>query len=228
MMIQNKKVLFFITVFFIFFSYVNLFSYSPEVIRYFSSLKSKEPLELIESIEKQIGQEEKLNTHPEKTKELYYLLAEVQEKMGDYEEASKNYEKVASQEAFLAAAKTALLYGDSLRCDTLLSRLTQGHIKEKLVSQVRLYAVWSWLVKAQSEDALHEPLVILKSYVGMKGMEEEQAAILLTLWYLTGEEAYKVAIEKQYPKSLEFLVLESAASFLPTPFWFFVPRKNQG
>ena len=103
MKIQSKKVLFFITVFFIFFSNVNLFSYSPEVIRYFSSLKSKEPLELIESIEKQIGQEEKLNTHPEKTKELYYLLAEVQEKMGDYEEASKTMKKLLPKRLFSCA-----------------------------------------------------------------------------------------------------------------------------
>lgn len=202
----------------------HLFSYSNEVLSYFSSIKDKDALEVIRIIQTQIKTEEKLEKYPERTKELYYLLAELQEKVGDYEEASKNYEKEGSQKGLLEAAKTALLYGDSLRCDSLLSRLTQTQVKESFVPKVRLYAVWSWLVKAKTEEALHEPLVILKSYLGMKGMEAEQSAVLVSLWYLTGEETYRSMLEKSYPQSLELLIVERAASFLPTPFWFFVPR----
>lgn len=223
----SKNFLFFVFSLMLFFNARLLFPYSPEVLSYFSSIKDKEVSEIIETIQNQIAQEEKLKKYPEKTKELYYLLAEVQEKAGDFEEASKSYEKEGSQNALLSAAKTALLYGDSLRCDTILASLTQGQLKESAIAKVRLYAVWSWLVKANTEEALHEPLVILQSYIGMKGMEETQAAVLVSLWYLTGEERYKTTIEKSYPQSLELLIVENAASFLPTPFWFFVPRKNQ-
>ena len=50
--------------------------------------------------------------------------------------------------------------------------------------------------------------------------------MLLTLYYVTGEEEWKNTLSARYPNSPETAVAQGKIATLPVPFWYFVPRLN--
>ena len=68
---------------------------------------------------------------------------------------------------------------------------------------------------------------MLQAYIKVDSMKTVKPAILLTLWYVTGEESYSKEIIKSFPKSIEASIVKGDAQLLPTPFWFFVPKSGE-
>lgn len=209
-----------------------VFSYSNEVQSIIESIKNKSIADALEYLESKTLQE----TDVHNKRDLLCITASLQESSGFFEMAGKNYEKAAALQAgagsesaaslLLNAARCALSYGDFQRADTYLSAVARTSVPVELGAKIKLYAIWSWLSKITDDAALHEPVVILSSYIDMKGMETVQSSILLTLWYLTGESSYSNTLVTKYPHSMETAVVNKNVQLMPGPFWYFVPRKS--
>ena len=67
-----------------------------------------------------------------------------------------------------------------------------------------------------------QPVAVLKQSVQQSSMKIVKPVMLLTLWYVTGDNTYAAQLEKEYPQSPECAVVKGNASFMPVPFWYFV------
>ncbi len=190
------------------------------------------------SIETTVSELKKIVETGRNTEEKYeaaLVLAQLQEQFGEYTDASLYYTTAASligtqsakgQELLLGAVRCALLIGDVSRADFLLSTALSSITDTEAKAKANLYAVWSWVIKAENEDELDGPISVLNSYVTLESMKSVRPSLLLTLHHLTGEKAWSDQLEKEYPHSPETAVVQGKAQLMPTPFWFFSTLKD--
>ncbi|MCR4789747.1 MAG: hypothetical protein K5839_01570 [Treponemataceae bacterium] len=162
------------------------------------------------------------------------------EKKAKYEEASNLFE--AAEKSYfqcaqlaqtkdkyrliLAAVRCSLSYGNSERADELLAKIASGARSNEYAPTFKLYAVWSWLSKCQSYEETYEPVAILKSYLELESMNEVKTQILFTLWFVTGQIQYARNLKDEFPQSLECAIVQGRMELAPSPFWYFVSRRN--
>lgn len=165
-------------------------------------------------------------------------LASLQEQLGLYSDAASSYAEAASlagnasygvaqltsEQLVLNAVRCCLSSGDTSTADSYMASAVKNSKNENVISQLRLYTVWSRLCKAQDIQELTEPIVILSSYADMNSMNSVRPAILLTLWYLTDDAEYGKTLQRDFPDSPEAAVTQGKADLMPAPFWYFVPR----
>lgn len=180
-------------------------------------------------------------TEPAEKRAVYIFMASLQEQMAFYNDAQVSYASAASiaamdaegmpkksnEQLVLDAVRCALSAGDSDTADAYLNSAVRNSKNPKIKAYIKLYAQWSKLCRADTPEDLQEPILILQSYLKSESMTCVQPAVLLTLWYLTGEKSYAVQIQGSYPRSMEAAVVNGDAQLLPTPFWFFVPKKGE-
>ena len=190
--------------------------------------------ESIEYIKKQIST---LSSPAEKRSTLIFL-ASLQEQFSMYDEAQKSYVAAAgiaspdaegmpkrtNEQLVLDAVRCALCTGDSATADSYLNSAVRNSRNPEIIAYVKLYAQWSALCGAENTEDLNEPLEILKAYLNVSSMDSVKPVILLTLWFITGEESYSKRIVTDYPKSVEAAIVNGDVQLLPVPFWFFVPK----
>lgn len=190
--------------------------------------------ESIEYIKKQIT----TLTSPAEKRSTLIFLASLQEQFSMYDEAQKSYVAAAgiasadaegmpkrtNEQLVLDAVRCALCTGDSATADSYLNSAVRNSRNPEIIAYVKLYAQWSALCGAESTEDLNEPLEILKAYLNVSSMDSVKPVILLTLWFITGEEAYSKRIVTDYPKSVEAAIVNGDVQLLPVPFWFFVPK----
>jgi cell division septation protein DedD len=190
--------------------------------------------ESIEYIKKQIS----TLTSPAEKRSTLIFLASLQEQFSMYDEAQKSYVAAAgiasadaegmpkrtNEQLVLDAVRCALCTGDSATADSYLNSAVRNSRNPEIIAYVKLYAQWSALCGAESTEDLNEPLEILKAYLNVSSMDSVKPVILLTLWFITGEEAYSKRIVTDYSKSVEAAIVNGDVQLLPVPFWFFVPK----
>ena len=193
-----------------------------------------------ESISYVQGQISKLTVASEK-RAAYVFLASLQEQMSLYPEAQKNYAAAAgiaagdadgmpkktNEQLVLDAVRCALCCGEYSIADSYLNSAVRNSKNAEILSYVKLYTQWSALCKAENVADLQEPLVMLQAYLKVDSMNSVKPALLLTLWYVTGDTSYSQQITKLYPKSIEASIVKGDVQLLPTPFWFFVPKSGE-
>ena len=171
---------------------------------------------------------------------VYIFLAGIQEQLSLYEDAQKNYVAAAAisagdaegmpkrtnEQLVLDAVRCALCTGDSATADSYLNSAVRNSKNAEILSYVKLYAQWSALCRADSVQDLQEPLELLKAYLKIDSMKSVHPVILLTLWYVSGDDSYSNRIIKDYPSSTEAAIVKGDVQLLPTPFWFFVPKSG--
>jgi len=175
---------------------------------------------------------------------LYTFMASIQEQLSLFKDATSSYAAAAavqvpataettssvkcksSAQLVLDAVRCALSTGDWETADKYLNSPVRNSQNEKIQATIKLYETWSSLCKIQNDKELEEPLALLKTYSGLPSMKSVQSSVLLTLWYLTSDSSYSTQIKKLYPGSPEESVVNGKAQMLPSPFWFFVPRKG--
>ncbi|NLM00025.1 MAG: hypothetical protein GX220_01030 [Treponema sp.] len=166
----------------------------------------------------------------------YILSAEIFEQLGLYNEAQKNYsvaianfanDKIFSNTSLtLNAVRCTLSRGDFVTAEILLNTISKEEITENENAKFKLYSAWQWLCKIDKEEDLHEPIVILKSYLELDTMITVKPQILLTLFYITNDSQYSHIIEKIFPNSPEGAIIKNNAKLMPAPFWFFCTRQD--
>jgi len=172
---------------------------------------------------------------------LYIFLGNMQEQLAYYDEAKKSYasaagiaaanaegmQKKSNEQLVLDAVRCALCQGDYETAHAYLNSSIRNSKDNLVQSYTKLYTQWAALCSVESKEDLAEPIEILKAYSKVDSMKELRPAILLTLWYVTGENQYSKEITKSFPKSTEAEIVNGDVQLLPTPFWFFVPKLGE-
>jgi len=172
---------------------------------------------------------------------LYIFLGNMQEQLAYYDDAKKSYasaagiaaanaegmQKKSNEQLVLDAVRCALCQGDYETAHAYLNSSIRNSKDNLILAYTKLYAQWAALCSVESKEDLAEPVEILKAYSKVDSMKELRPAILLTLWYVTGESQYSKEITKSFPKSTEAAIVNGDAQLLPTPFWFFVPKLGE-
>ena len=171
----------------------------------------------------------------------YIFLASLQEQMALYDDAQKSYAQAAAiaagdaegmpkktnEQIVLDAVRCALSSGDYATADSYLNSAVRNSKNATVQAYIKLYTQWSALCKADDVSGIQEPVVILQAYLKVDSMNAVKPAVLLTLWYVTGDASYSQQITKLYPKSIEASIVKGDVQLLPTPFWFFVPKSGE-
>lgn len=170
---------------------------------------------------------------------LYSFLGSLTESAGLYEEASKWYalaagiaaapaagtQAMTSEQLVLAAVRSALCGGVYQTAESYLPSIRSSKNQETLAF-ARLYTVWAWLCRSETQDDMAEPYALLESYATMESMEPVRPAVYLTLWYLTQDDNWSGRLLSEYPTSPEMSIVSGDASIYPSPFWYFLPKEQ--
>src|SRR5574344_3072108 len=171
---------------------------------------------------------------------LLYFKGTLEEQLGLYDDASYSYaqaagiaagdaagmQKVSSEQLVLNAVRASLCAGDFETADRYLNSAVRSSSDEIILAYINLYAQWSALCKAQSLDETDEAVSLLKAYSSMDSMTSVKPTVLLTLWYVSGEDTYASQLKKEFPSSMECGVISGKVQLMSVPFWYFFPHKG--
>ena len=230
-----KKIISFVTAFLLF-----TFLFAAELTASFVTSESAKKDSVEESVSYLKNQISKMTVAAEK-RAAYIFLASLQEQMALYDDAQKSYAQAAAiaagdaegmpkksnEQIVLDAVRCALSSGDYATADSYLNSAVRNSKNPTVQAYIKLYTQWSALCKADDVADIQEPVVMLQAYLKVDSMNAVKPAVLLTLWYVTGEKGYSQQITKLYPKSIEASIVCGDAQLLPTPFWFFVPKSGE-
>jgi len=192
--------------------------------------------ESVDYLKKQIPQQK----DAAQKRALLAFLASLQEQLGAYKDATASYAQAAgisapnvegmpkktSPQLVLDAVRCALCSGDSATAESYLNSAVRNSQDETIQAYIKLYEVWSRLCQIESNSQLDESVALLKAYADFPSMKAVQPSVLLTLWYVTGEEAYGKKLRKDFPKSPEAAIVGGSVQMTPAPFWYFMPKKG--
>jgi hypothetical protein len=180
-------------------------------------------------------------TDPAEKRSLYAFLGSLQEQLGLFNDARDSYAasaaiaagdapdmpKKSSEQLVLDAVRCSLSTGDSATADSYLNSAVRNSQDSTIQAYIKLYALWSSLCKVQTKDDLAEPVVMLKAYTELPSMVAVKQSVLLTLWYITGDDSYAGSLKKEFPLSPETGIVTGTVQMLPAPFWYFLPRQAE-
>lgn len=192
--------------------------------------------ESVDYLKKQIPQQK----DAAQKRALLAFLGGLQEQLGAYKDASNSYAQAAgisapnvegmpkktSPQLVLDAVRCALSSGDSATAESYLNSAVRNSQDETIQAYIKLYEVWSRLCQIESNSQLDESVALLKAYSDFPSMKAVQPSVLLTLWYVTGSDAYGKKLRQAFPKSPEAAIVGGSVQMTPAPFWYFMPKKG--
>lgn len=172
---------------------------------------------------------------------LLAFLGGLQEQLGAYKDASASYAQAAGISApniegmpqktnpqlVLDAVRCSLCSGDSATADSYLNSAVRNSQDETIQAYIKLYEVWSRLCQIESNSQLDESVTLLKAYSDFPSMKAVAPSVLLTLWYVTGQESWGKKLRAAFPKSPEAAIVAGNVQMMPAPFWYFMPKKGK-
>ena len=192
--------------------------------------------EAVEILKKQIPQAK----NAADKRALLAFLGGLQEQLGAYKDASASYAQAAGISApnvegfpkktnpqlVLDAVRCSLCSGDSATADNYLNSAVRNSQDETIQAYIKLYEVWSRLCQIESNSQLDESVALLTAYSDFPSMKAVQPSVLLTLWYVTGQESWGKKLRAAFPKSPEAAIVAGNVQMTPAPFWYFMPKKG--
>ncbi len=171
---------------------------------------------------------------------LLAFLGGLQEQLGAYKDASASYAQAAgisapnvegmpkktSPQLVLDAVRCARCSGDSATADSYLNSAVRNSQDETIQAYIKLYEVWSRLCQIESNSQLDESVALLTAYADFPSMKAVAPSVLLTLWYITGQESWGKKLRAAFPKSPEAAIVAGSVQMVPAPFWYFMPKKG--
>ena len=230
---NSKKIL--CVTFFMATATVSLFAETALSI-YKAAVKKDTAQDSIAYVQKQLT---KADTPADK-RSLLFFIGTLQEQLGLYDDASLSYaqaagvaagdaagmQKISSEQLVLNAVRCSLCSGDFETADRYLNSAVRSSKDETILAYINLYAQWSALCKAQSLDETNDAVSLLKAYSSMDSMTSVKPTVLLTLWYVSGDDTYASQLKKEFPSSMECGVISGKVQLMSVPFWYFVPHKG--
>lgn len=201
-----------------------------------SAVSKGSPHEAVKYLEEQVSNV----SDPTEKRALYAFLGSVQESLALYTDAQNSYAtaagiaggnaqgmpKKSSEQLVIDAIRCALSAGEYENAENYLNTAVRSSKSPEIQAKIKLYEQWASLCRAENASDLIEPAAMLKAYLELPSLESIQPSILLTLWYVTGEQDYAERLKKQYPSSAETGIVTGKVQIYPAPFWYFTPRKH--
>ncbi|OJF77018.1 MAG: hypothetical protein BKP49_03945 [Treponema sp. CETP13] len=169
-------------------------------------------------------------------KDLYAVLASLQEQIGMFPEAQVSFNAAAAlaqkgteerQYRMLDAVRCALSCGDISSADFFLSTQLDKPLTDEISAKKKLYALWSWLVKSENKKDISSIVAVLKTYATLDEMNSVKPVIMLSLYEITNEVEWKNSLVTSYPDSPEAAIVSGSAKLFPSPFWYFSLSKAE-
>ncbi len=200
------------------------------------ALDSSSAGESVDYLKKQIPQQK----DAAQKRALLAFLGGLQEQLGAYKDATASYAQAAGISApnvegmpqktnpqlVLDAVRCSLCSGDSATADSYLNSAVRNSQDETIQAYIKLYEVWSRLCQIESSSQLDESVALLKAYADFPSMKAVAPSVLLTLWYITGQESWGKKLRAAFPKSPEAAIVAGSVQMMPAPFWYFMPKKG--
>ena len=200
------------------------------------ALDSSSAGESVDYLKKQIPQQK----DAAQKRALLAFLGGLQEQLGAYKDATASYAQAAGISApnvegmpqktnpqlVLDAVRCSLCSGDSATADSYLNSAVRNSQDETIQAYIKLYEVWSRLCQIESSSQLDESVALLKAYADFPSMKAVAPSVLLTLWYITGQESWGKKLRAAFPKSTEAAIVAGSVQMMPAPFWYFMPKKG--
>ena len=201
------------------------------------ALEASSAGETVEILKKQIPQAKAAADK----RALLAFLGGLQEQLGAYKDASASYAQAAGISApniegfakktnpqlVLDAVRCSLCSGDSATADSYLNSAVRNSQDETIQAYIKLYEVWSRLCQIESNSQLDESVTLLKAYSDFPSMKAVAPSVLLTLWYITGQESWGKKLRAAFPQSPEAAIVAGNVQMMPAPFWYFMPKKGK-
>lgn len=201
-----------------------------------SAVSKGSPQEAVQYLKEQVSKV----SDPTEKRAVYAFLASVQESLALYTDAQNSYAtaagiaggnaqgmpKKSSEQLVIDAIRCALSAGEYENAENYLNTAVRSSKSPEIQAKIKLYEQWASLCRAENASDLIEPAAMLKAYLELPSLESIQPSILLTLWYVTGEQDYAERLKKQYPSSAETGIVTGKVQIYPAPFWYFTPRKH--
>ncbi len=179
-------------------------------------------------------------TVPAEKRSLLTFLGRLYEKQGSYKDALNCYVKAAAiaagdapkmpkittEQLVLDAVRCALSTGDTATANDFLNSNVRNSDNPDIRAYIKLYSQWSLLINAKTLEDTKEPVVVLDAYTTLDSMKQVRPSLYLTLWYVTGEKKYAMALEKEYSGSPESLIVQGKIKMYPAAFWYFLPHST--
>lgn len=164
-------------------------------------------------------------------KAAYAFLGSLQEQAGKFDDAKNSYVFAAGLEGHtnteklvISAVRCALNSGDFDSADSFLKSAVSESSDPEILANVRLYAQWVLLCRAENSVAAEKPVNTIKSFISDSSMKSVLPSVLLTLWHVTGKSDFSSKLKSLYPNSPEAKIASGTLNALPAPYWFFAPR----
>ncbi len=159
-----------------------------------------------------------------------FAIAQLLEQKGHFLDACQYYTKasalegthtVKGQTLLLEAVRCTLSVADVLRADFLLTTGMTEPQSNEIRARANIYAVWSWLLKIETEEELQGLVSVLETYATLDTMIEFRPTILLMLNNFTGNEKWKSQLLSEFPLTPEATLVTGETQLPPSPFWCF-------
>lgn len=171
---------------------------------------------------------------------VYSFLGTLQEELSMYKEAAASYAaaagiagsdavgmpKKSNQQLVIDAVRCSLNSGDWETADGYLNSSVRNSKNSSIQAYIKLYEQWSALCRCEKLEETEEAVAMLKAYLELPSMKDVKPSVIFTLWYLTAEPKYASMLNEEFPKSPEAGIVNGKLQLLPSPFWFFVPHKE--
>ena len=171
-------------------------------------------------------------------KDVNKFLAEYALRGGLFENAGEHYLKCYdiepsikdSKKYLLKALKCFILSGNEAEAYTVYGKLVS--LREAKLSiydvEADLYLQYLHLKESLSDSTLEFDSIvrILKAYSNNERFAAFRASILFTLWFISNDKEAENIILKQYPKSMEAMIVKGDVIILPTTFWYLLPSNK--
>ena len=98
--------------------------------------------------------------------------------------------KVTTEQIVIDAVRCSLNCGDYSTAESYLNSSVRSSKNPEILAHVNLYSVWSDLCRAKNVAETSGSVATLKVYAESESMKSVRPAVLLTLWYITGQGQY--------------------------------------
>ena len=166
-------------------------------------------------------------------KAAFSFLGALQEQAGKFEDAKKSYTAGAalagptnSEKLVIGAVRCALNSGDAETALSFLKSSVRNSKDALIIAHIKLYEQWALLCKANNVKETEKAVSALKSFVDDASMKPVLPSVLFTLWHITGDESYSSKLKSSFSSSPEAKIIRGEINALSTPFWLFMPRKE--
>ncbi len=236
---KNKKYLiFFISLHLFFFITIPCTSDSSKEIR--SALNSSPKTTDSTVIYKHLVSKLKGVSSIKEKEEISIFLAEYATRNNLFKNAAENYLETFNFATVLKEKKRKKYLVKALKSFILAGDMEMGHsIYEKLKLlkenppsiydlEGDLYLQYLKLSNLLNNSAkgLDKVIDTLKAYSKDSKYKSFRRSILLSLWFISNDEEAEWILKKEYPKSIEAMLVKGEALILPTTFWYLLPSSQ--